>query len=210
LQGALRKRAPYYTASTQLRERIRSSVRRASRAEAPAPRRFFWPRPGAWLGLAASAAVIALVIWAGAPRLWRPSAEELLAQQVVSSHVRSLLADHLTDVRSSDQHTVKPWFNGKLDFSPPVEDFAAHGFPLLGGRLDYLNERPVAALVYQHRQHYLNVFLWPASEGADQTERTRTRQGYNMFSWSRSGMNYWLISDLNQSELHEFANLLRK
>ena len=118
------------------------------------PRRIPWWRSWALAGLAASVALVAgIALWLN-PRVSRPSQDDLLAQEVLASHVRSLMANHLTDVSSSDQHTVKPWFNGKLDFSPPVKDLSADGFPLVGGRLDYLENRPVAALVYQRRKHW--------------------------------------------------------
>ena len=115
---------------------------------------------------------------------------------------------HLTDVLSSDQHTVKPWFNGRLDFSPPVSDFAGRGYPLLGGRLDYLDGRPVAALVYGRRQHVINVYLWPGAGGAN-AGATRTRQGYHVLHWTTRDYTYWVASDLGLAELQDFVALLQ-
>jgi anti-sigma factor RsiW len=138
----------------------------------------------------------------------RTSAGDLIAQNVLSSHVRSLMGTHLLDVPSSDQHTVKPWFNGKLDFSPEVRDFAAQGFPLIGGRIDYVDGRPVAALVYQRRQHIINVFTWPsaASSGGPDLDRN----GYHSVHWNSAGMAWWAVSDLNAAELGQFVRLYKQ
>jgi anti-sigma factor RsiW len=128
---------------------------------------------------------------------------------VVASHIRSLMLNHLSDVASTDQHTVKPWFDGKLDFSPVVEDFASKGYPLVGGRLDYLNKQPVAALVYQRAKHIINLFSWP-DDRPDLKEalQTATLQGYHLIHWVQGGSNYWAVSDLNESELTAFVQLL--
>lgn len=160
-----------------------------------------------WALVAASLALIGFVAVRFVRRAQNPSSDQLLAQEVLASHVRSLMASHLTDVPSSDQHTVKPWFDGKLDFAPPVEDLSAQGFPLVGGRLDYLADRPVAALVYQRRKHFINLFIWPSAEPSTQT--AVMRQGYNLIHWSRSGMNYWAASDLNYQELSDFVRLVQ-
>lgn len=141
----------------------------------------------------------------------RLGSRDTLDAEVVSGHVRALMLDHLTDVASSDHHTVKPWFNGKLDFSPPVPDLARDGFPLLGGRLDYLGGRPVAALAYGRRSHLIDVFVWPAGpREPEQPERSTSRHGYGLIHWSRAGMNYWVVSDLNAMELHQLAGLLQR
>ena len=169
-------------------------------------------RLSAWLAwrpmtLAASFAALALVLSSGALHWGALKREDLLAEEVVAGHVRSLEADHLTDVISSDRHTVKPWFAGKLDYAPPVEDLASEGFPLTGGRLDYLDGRPVSALVYRHGGHTINLFVWPSS--GESPERARAERGFRVVRWTRKGMTYWAVSDVNEEELSRFASLLR-
>src|SRR6266404_3880836 len=155
--------------------------------------------------------LIGVVVWRLVPRSIRPSGDELLAQEIVSDHVRSLqMPGHLTDVLSSDQHTVKPWFDGKVDFAPPVKDFTSQDFHLYGGRLEYLNNRTVATLIYQRRLHYINLYIWPSEQAGSTSEVTTQRQGYNLIQWTKSGMNYWTISDLNNFELHQFASLVQQ
>jgi anti-sigma factor RsiW len=191
-----------YAAPVGLEARVRGALREAAKAPPP-------PRALPWRGLslAAALAVVALLIggwWRGA---LLPGADDTLTGEVVASHVRSLMAGHLADVPSSDKHTVKPWFDGKLDFSPPVDDFAAEGFPLVGGRLDYLDNRPVAALVYMRQKHVINLFVWPVAGGPTALTQPASRQGYNVFRWSAGGMAYWAVSDLNPTELREFVAL---
>lgn len=163
-----------------------------------------------WSFAGISLVALLLVAWAVLGTLNRQSRGDLIAQEVVSSHVRSLMAQHLTDVPSSDQHTVKPWFDGKLDFSPPVKDLTQQGFVLTGGRLDYVDNRPVAALVYQRRQHPINVFVWPARDNAKSGAQASIRQGYNLIRWTSAGMEWWAVSDLNLAELQQFAQLLQE
>ena len=141
--------------------------------------------------LAALAACIFLVL--GPIR----SGGDTIANELIASHVRSLLADHLTDVATSDQHTVKPWFNGKIDFSPPVVDLAAQGFPLVGGRLDYIGGRVVAALIYRRHGHLINVFIWPGGEAASVTA---ARDGYSVLSWTMGGLAFSAVSDVSAAE----------
>jgi anti-sigma factor RsiW len=129
-------------------------------------------------------------------------------EEVVDGHVRSLMENHLVDVRSTDQHTVKPWFADKLDFSPTVIDLAPLGYPLVGGRLDYIGGRRVAALVYQRRQHMINVFVEP-EERAPATSLTRSVRGFHAHHWNRDGMSYWAVSDVNDADLTEFVRALQ-
>lgn len=160
-----------------------------------------------WNWFAAAAAGVALVCLALllSLTLTRPSAQQQLAQEIVSSHIRSLMANHEMDVASSDQHTVKPWFDGKLDFSPPVKDLTTQGFPLIGGRLDYLNHRAVAALVFHRAKHVINLFIWPAKEGDSEPTARTPINGYNLIQWTRGGMTFRAVSDLNEKELMEFV-----
>jgi anti-sigma factor RsiW len=192
-----------FTPSTSFEKRLRSAIRSEAKDK---PLKQSWWR---WSMAAASLAIVVLAIWTTVVILNRPSSDTLVAQEVVSSHVRSLMAQHLMDVPSSDQHTVKPWFDGKLDFSPPVKDLKDQGFELKGGRLDYIDNRPVAALVYQRRQHLINVFVWPAKSGSKSTTQASVSQGYNLIRWTNAGMEWWAISDLNLAELQQFVQLLQ-
>ena len=138
------------------------------------------------------------------------SRDGAVAHDVLASHVRSLMPGHLTDVASSNQHNVKPWFNGRLDYSPPVYDLSEAGFPLVGGRVDYVGNRAVAVLVYQRRQHLISLYVWPSAlDAGGDVERApeQPRQGYHVLSWTSDGMTRWAISDLNERELREFAQL---
>ena len=139
----------------------------------------------------------------------RSSHQQLIANAVLTGHIRSLQAEHLVDVPSSDRHTVKPWFQGKLDFSPPVADLSELGWTLVGGRLDYVDGRPVAVLVYQRRMHNINVFLWPNHGSPDDTIRQEDAQGYQILHWNGAETTYWVVSDLNKAELLELARALR-
>jgi anti-sigma factor RsiW len=201
LRAAIAAQAPYHRADAALRGRLRASLR-----EAAGTGRRRWL--ASWRPLAAAAALTVVAVGA-----WQMSAaraaRDAITGEVLASHVRSLLGDHLTDVASTDQHTVKPWFNGRLDFSPPVYDFAGAGFPLLGGRLDYVAGRPVAALVYGRRRHVINVYLWPADRGATGGPGALTRQGYHLRHWTTPAFVYWIASDLGTAELDQFAGLLR-
>lgn len=215
LRAALQRSSHAYAAPSALRERIQSSLRSAAPAETTehpiAGRPFLFMRPFQLLRWAGAFAVLALCVaaaWQLLPGLRGPASNQQLAAEVFASHVRSLEGNHLMDVISTDQHTVKPWFDGKLDFSPPVEDLAGDGFPLVGGRLDYLEGREVAALVYQRRKHFINVFVWPGAAGSSTTQAIDSRQGYNMMRWSRGGFQFWAVSDVNAQDLADFVSLL--
>ena len=205
LRTALNECGLYFNAPPDLHKRIRATTRDEARSNS-GPRSFRW-RAMAFGLPAALAAVIALSI---VPLLRRPTTTDLLVDEIASGHVRSLMADHLTDVASSDKHTVKPWFDGKLDFSPAVVDLADHGFPLVGGRLDYLENRPVAALVYGRQKHFINLFVWPSSHEETRATPVSSRHGFNLIHWNTSEMSYWAVSDLNLAELGEFAELVRQ
>lgn len=204
LRAALHDSALHFNPPPALQPKLRSALRKAAKTES----RFLSYR-SRWLGAVAATAFAVVLSWSVVPLLSNVSQHDILVQQVVASHVRSLMADHLTDINSSDRHTVKPWFNGKLDFSPPVNDLNAQGFPLLGGRLDYLDNRSVAALVYRHRGHFINLFIWPSSSLSDTAAEALEQQGYHVRYWRQSGMNYWAVSELNEKELQEFAQQVR-
>lgn len=220
LAHAISRGAPYYKAPTELRQRVQSALRDAVGATAPrsaarenhallasqrAERRLVPSEiPWNWLALAAAIILATIIASSFSPRLRRPTSDQFLATQLIASHVRSLMANHLTDVASSDQHTVKPWLDTKLDFAPPVVDLSSEGFPLVGGRLDYLDNRPVAALVYQRRKHFINLFVWPAASDAAKAPKTITRQGYQLLHWANSDFNYWAVSDISDGELQTF------
>jgi anti-sigma factor RsiW len=207
LREAVASGAPYHRAPDALRARLQ-----ATSPPTPAARRGR-RRPSAVVA-ATAAGVAVLAVAALTAGLLRSrsgaSAEDRLAEQVAAGHVRSLQVDHLTDVASSDRHTVKPWFQRKVDYSPQVPDLSPHGYVLTGGRMDYLADRPVAALVYHRRDHAINLFTWPAADGADRPVRSLHRQGFHLRWWQESGMTYWVISDLNAPELDEFVRLFRE
>lgn len=164
-----------------------------------------WSRAGSWAAslLLAASLGSAVTFFASAGRNRNDNA---IASQVLASHLRSLMPEHLTDVRSNDQHNVKPWFNGRLDYSPNVPRLEDQGFPLIGGRVDYVAGRPVAVVVYARRQHVINVFSWPSSEG-DLPRETSSKNGYTMIRWRSQGVEHWVLSDLNANELQSFAKL---
>lgn len=203
LQRTVRRNATRYAAPPELAERIGAALDRT-----PAAAR---TQPKGWRTLAMAASIaLAMglssgVTWIAATTGGGPE----LRDELVASHIRSMMADHLTDVASSDQHTVKPWFNGRIDLSPPVTDLAAQGYPLIGGRLDYLERRPVAALVYKRHQHVINLFVMPAEGGAVPSKAAASLNGYNLRHWQDGALRFWAVSDLNAAELDEFERLVR-
>ena len=176
---------------------------RATATQSGRPWSAFLPRLQ-WLQFGAAVAATAVLSWTAGVQYASVSDDELVAGQVMAGHARSVLTSHLTDVATSDQHTVKPWLSQKLDFSPPVTDLTPVGFALLGGRLDYLDGRPVAALAYQHRQHLINLFVWPDHKPAGGATQTFSKDGYNVLRWVDGGLVFWAVSDLNAAELKDF------
>ena len=156
-------------------------------------------------GFAMGSAVSALAATGLVAIVLRNDDQQRIEAEIVSAHLRSLQAGHLTDVISTDQHTVKPWFNGKLDVAPPVIDLTAQGFTLIGGRLDYVDARPIGAVVYRRRQHVINLFVAQTSSTARRASRLETIQGFNICSWRDRGLSYWAVSDINPDELNEFG-----
>ncbi len=201
---------------------LRTALQRAL-ASAPVPSRQFVARLGqalrradgprrqrqarlAWTGSAlAAGAALLLVLRPGLP-----AQDSALRGEVVAAHLRSLQAQHLTDVASTDTHTVKPWFSGRLPFGLPVRDFSAAGFPLVGGRLDFVGGRPVAALVYKSRQHAINILVWPEETGRCGPTTRESQAGLNLLHWTCGGMAWWAVSDVNAADLQALAAHLQE
>ena len=202
LKKAMKDSALFFRAPAGLRRRIKAELYPAAGSE---PKRTPWN--WSWLTTAATAFAAVCLALLLAVTLTRPSARQQLAQEIVSSHIRSLMAEHALDVASSDQHTVKPWFDGKVTFAPPVKDLAAQEFPLAGGRLDFLGGHSVAALVYRRHKHLINLFIWPTSEADSKPAAFAPLQGYTLIHWSQAGMTFWAVSDVNANELLEFSQL---
>jgi anti-sigma factor (TIGR02949 family) len=210
LRNAVRQHASYFAAPAGLESRILSALPGAhdTQREPASPR--WYQGAWNWLNVGSVLASLLVLAWSAGLYLATPTSNALLAEEVMSSHVRSLMVNHLADVASTDQHTVKPWFDGKLDFAPVVNDFAAQGFPLIGGRLDYLDQRAVAALVYRHRLHLINVYSWPAAKPGQTAPQTLSIRGYHLVHWREAGMVYWMVSDLDERDLLVLADRLQK
>ncbi len=163
-----------------------------------------------WPWIAAAAGVLLVIVLAGKLPIGRtPGSGEMIAQEILDSHLRSMMPGHLTDLESSDGNAVKSWFNGKVDVSPPAEDLSVEGFTLAGGRLDSISGRTVAALVYRRNQHVINVYSWPSALPLSAAVSS-AREGYHLIHWTQAGSTWWLVSDLDLSELQHFAALLRR
>jgi anti-sigma factor RsiW len=197
LMTSVKRHAPYYTAPASLTDSVLVAV-------APRPRAI--ERWRKWFAPAFSAATLALAM---VLYVATPGSEQPLMEEAVSSHVRSLMGEHLNDVVSSDRHTVKPWFTGKLDFSPPVFDYSSQGFALLGGRLDYLQHQTTAALSYGHAKHIINVFILPTTE-SDKPPISQSIRGFNVVSWQENHLRFVMVSDVEKGELETLGQLLRK
>ena len=200
-------KAPRHAAPAALRKLVEAQLT----THPPDFRQARLPRPMPWRGIAMAASLTLFVTlgW-NAWMLQGVGPSHNLENEIVADHVRSLMVNHLSDVVSEDRHTVKPWFTGKLDYAPPVDDLASDGFKLLGGRLDYAAGKPVSALVYQRHGHIINVFVWPTREGDDALPQPRwsNDHGYHLANWTHSGMTYWAISDVDPVELTRLTNLL--
>ena len=189
-----------FTAPAHLRQRIEAAIPQARGTS----------RRSLLAGFAMGSAVSAIAATGIVAIVLRNHDEQRIASEIVSAHLRSLQAGHLTDVLSTDQHTVKPWFNGRLDVSPPVIDLTALGFTLIGGRLDYIDGRAIGAVVYKRRAHVINLFVAQTPNATHSPARTEDVQGFNIRRWRDHGLNFWAVSDLNADELAEFSDKFEK
>jgi anti-sigma factor RsiW len=208
LGSVLRDGSLYHRAPPHLRARVLAQLPRES------PRRTVFAWSGfttdgvrAWLSGGVTGVAVCALALSAATLIQRPAPTGSIGQEIVSSHVRALLSQHPIDVVSTDQHTVKPWFNGRLDYTPPVVDLAAQGFPLVGGRIDYVGHRTVAVLIYRYQKHPIDLYVFPDAGGAP-VPSARAADGYAMAHWQRNGMTYWAITDAQSAHLHAFEQAL--
>jgi anti-sigma factor RsiW len=200
---SVRMNALVYKAPPKLERTIRAALRKESASRLERVLQF-------WRPLACTAGI--LVLGLSLAWVWIASSHDKdrkLIAEAISAHSRSLLVDHLLDVKSSDRHTVKSWITGKLDYSPPLADLSEAGYELVGGRIDLLENRPVAAIVYQHEGHFINVFVWPAANRAIDFD-VQSHQGYSLCGWNKGGFNYLIISELSQTDVEKFEDQLRE
>ena len=204
MRAALKQDARYYRPAAAFVQRIQGNIARedrTTRRRATLGSRPFWT--GAFGGVAATALAASLALF-----VMLPSAQDQLANDVASAHVRSLIGDHLIDVASSNHHVVKPWFAGRADISPPVADYAAQGFTLVGGRLDYVDGKRAAVLVYRHGAHIVNVFVW--KDDGSLSARAKDVNGYHMLAWKEGGLFFCAVSDMESQELRALSDLIQK
>jgi len=202
---AVREETPRFETPPFLATRIKAALREEERATDQRP---WWQLiPSRWLYSAVGGAVALVALALVLNTAEQPFTQ--IAREAIDGHVRSLQAGHLMDVASTDQHTVKPWFAGKVDFAPQVVDLGPSGYPLVGGRLDVLGRHDVAALVYQRRKHYLNLFVWPARD-ISLGDKFYAQDGYRVLGWTKWGMNYLAVSELSEKEMKDFASLIKE
>ena len=209
MQTAIRTNLPYHRAPPGLAARIGAALERESpplRATAAVRPWFRWPAFGmAGTGLAGALAGVALTVLVVGGQ---SGGQDEVMQSVIGGHIRSLQAEHLTDVPTSDQHTVKPWLSARLDVSPPVRDLKDEGFPLVGGRMDYVDGHQAAAVVYRRAKHVINLFAWASPGRPDMPFHAEAQQGFNLVTWRRGGITYYAVSDVEAAQLAEFARLV--
>jgi anti-sigma factor RsiW len=212
LRHCLQTPALRFIPTADLRSQIRARLQKETR---PSSVHFNWLQrlqfPNWILPTLAGAAAV-LIFWFGSATFFsqvRSSSgtQYTLSEQLVSNHLRSLVGDHLFDVASSDQHTVKPWFAGKLNFSPPVFDFSDQGFKLIGGRLDYVGDQEVAAVVFQHKKHYIDLFVWPGNQSNPSVDAILQKEGFNLYGWKANGLTMWAVTDAEPEALKTFVEL---
>lgn len=203
---AVQRKMQRLLSDTELRYIAPASLRSRIEASLPQPQREQPTRRSVLRGFAMGSAVSALAASGVVAVVLRQDDQQRILSEVVSAHLRSLQAGHLIDVVSTDQHTVKPWFNGKLDVAPPVIDLTAQGFTLVGGRLDYIDARAIGAVVYKRRQHVINLFVSQTASTEHRPPKTQTMQGFNCRRWGNRGLNFWAVSDIGNDELTEFVD----
>jgi anti-sigma factor RsiW len=204
LRSALNAASLAFVPPKGLERRVRKALRREAQ-----PSALFTLALWRWAAVPMAATLAAVLTWSVAIHRGGTTGEDVVLSELVSGHVRSLMVDHLVDVATSDQHTVKPWFNGKVEFAPPVADFTASGFPLVGGRVDYIAGRPAAVLVYKRRQHVVNVFIWPSGQHEAEALSNVTFDTYHLLRWSASGLTFWAVSDVSSADLESLARLFQ-